>query len=275
MHRLHVGPGPEHRRGGFTLVELLVVIGIVALLISILLPALNRARDAARTIKCASNLREIGQGVQFFAVANGGRAPGSAQRATPNTAVPWQTILSAEHYKRVNYIPSVVGSLSQLSTSQLYCPVVMGRPNTVSSGNYIYRMNLSVTGGQDTPTQPAGPLGLVVEPPSHREGYYTPIASTWTFSRYSLGAKLTKFRRPSAKYMVIEGDNKATFAHSTTDPVLILGDSSSYPKSTAKSGEWAFRHPKLRMNILYVDGHVDATYFASDLSRKVFIAPEL
>src|SRR4051812_27261522 len=65
-------------RTGFTLVELLVVIGIIALLISILLPTLGRARRAANTVACASNIRSILQGMQMYASQNGGSIPGSA-----------------------------------------------------------------------------------------------------------------------------------------------------------------------------------------------------
>ena len=63
------------RRRGFTLVELLVVIGIIALLISILLPALNKARESANTIKCSSNLRTIGQGFAMYAAEHKQRLP--------------------------------------------------------------------------------------------------------------------------------------------------------------------------------------------------------
>ena len=62
-------------RPAFTLVELLVVIGIIALLISILLPSLNSARRSANTVKCLSNQRQFGQAVTFFTQEHKGWMP--------------------------------------------------------------------------------------------------------------------------------------------------------------------------------------------------------
>jgi prepilin-type N-terminal cleavage/methylation domain-containing protein/prepilin-type processing-associated H-X9-DG protein len=63
------------KKTGFTLVELLVVIGIIALLISILLPSLNKARETANRVKCQSNLSQMGKAMQLYSNENKGSFP--------------------------------------------------------------------------------------------------------------------------------------------------------------------------------------------------------
>jgi prepilin-type N-terminal cleavage/methylation domain-containing protein/prepilin-type processing-associated H-X9-DG protein len=72
-------------RHGFTLVELLVVISIIGTLVSLLLPAVNSAREAGRRTQCANNLHEIGQACQVFLEAHNGSMAALGTGAWMNT----------------------------------------------------------------------------------------------------------------------------------------------------------------------------------------------
>jgi prepilin-type N-terminal cleavage/methylation domain-containing protein len=74
---------------GFTLVELLVVIGIIAVLISMLLPALNRVRDQANRIKCMNNLRNVMHGITMYTSENKGIMPYCNWAGLPPGHVGW------------------------------------------------------------------------------------------------------------------------------------------------------------------------------------------
>lgn len=110
----------RHQRNAFTLIELLVVISIIALLIAMLLPALEAARDSARRVMCASNLRQLGVVVPIYANDNDDRLPPALVGAM--TAGDWQFFIA----------PYVIGEgkrRQRFGLDYLPCPVEVGSHN--------------------------------------------------------------------------------------------------------------------------------------------------
>ncbi len=106
---------------GFTLVELLVVIGIISILIAILLPALNKARQQAKSVQCMSNLREVGQVLQMYALDNHNYIP-SASDQFSGTDHLWTTRLLSRGYLQGVYYSAADPARDRNNRRITFCP---------------------------------------------------------------------------------------------------------------------------------------------------------
>jgi prepilin-type N-terminal cleavage/methylation domain-containing protein len=138
------------RRGAFTLVELLVVIGIIALLISILIPVLGRARDQANKTVCMSNMRQVVIGFMLYAASNKDKCPFGSRLDNPGNAdlpedwIHWRTGINNEGLWTSSIAPYLGGKGEGLRNI-LRCPSDKLQDRiTPSTGTYAYSYTMNM-----------------------------------------------------------------------------------------------------------------------------------
>jgi prepilin-type N-terminal cleavage/methylation domain-containing protein/prepilin-type processing-associated H-X9-DG protein len=227
------------KRSGFTLVELLVVIGIIAVLIAILMPALNRARASAINVQCMSNMRQIGQSLIMYANQYNGYLP-------PTDPFSFEWIPEDLHAQFQAALGNVGGTV-------FYCPTLNPVPDLVNAA-----------WGTNYPSEPPEWYWKNAIGGAYQIGYYyvgNPTKAMPAFTPEMMFRDADSDGNLREEYVLKISDKNANYT-------VILAD---------KTGQflpinWRMRHPaeskKGRVNVLIADGHVEPRH-RDDIVRRL------
>ena len=286
-------PARQSRHRAFTLVELLVVIGVIAVLISILLPTLSAARRSAQSVKCLNNLRQIATGGTIHANRHKGFYPLAGNLQTPSVLPhhlgdpdrvrytyyepPNQSAHLASFHGAIGWVFGSRGGLDEFTFNaqvaaendplgflrMFYCPSDLSRPEEMTYA-YVY-----YSGGYGWYLRQS----YVVN-----EGFLG-----WNDALNRRRGNVNRIARPSEVFLAMDGRTGgtsrrvgqmsfATIANKTTGRST-LADAL---QGNARAGDPENFDPKRhrgRVNVSFLDGHAESFPIEAGKLRDVLILP--
>jgi len=213
------------RAPGFTLIELLVVIAILGVLVGLLLPAIQSAREASRRTQCKSNLRQLGLALTQYLDQQGSRGTFPEAVILPSVAKPFEL-----DDRSTWPIYLVLGNFAENNQEIYHCPSDTGPKNPET--------DVAIYDGYERPTLEGQPGGSYVL----GESYYFNEGTSYEYPSYRLEGK--------TRQQVLETRRGGPRG---SGEVWILYDFESFHGTPGRDGS---------RNFLYLDGHVDGLIVA-------------